>query len=70
MNKYKNMLLAMIAHKYKHHFQGRLLSNRGYKYKYVYAPLMSITHKEQKKKSGKGLPHAMTLNDNAIDYMN
>ncbi|KAG5323561.1 YMD3 protein, partial [Pseudoatta argentina] len=36
--------------------KGRLLSNRGYKYKH-------------KKKSGKGLPHAMTLNDNAIDYM-
>ncbi|XP_011067074.1 PREDICTED: uncharacterized protein LOC105153744 [Acromyrmex echinatior] len=29
---------------------------------------MSITPKKQKKKSGKGLPHAMTLNDNAINY--
>jgi len=24
---------------------------------------------EPKKKSGRGLPHAMTLNDNAIDYV-
>jgi len=30
---------------------------------------MSITSKKQKKKFGKGLPHAMILNDNAIDYM-
>ena len=59
MNKYKSMLLATNAH--KHHSQGRLLSNRGYKYKYVIAPLMSITPKKQKKKSGKGLPHAMIM---------
>ena len=67
MNKYKSMLLATKAH--KHQSQGRLLSNRGYKYKYVIAPLMSITPKKQKKKSGKGLPHAMILNDNVIDYV-
>ena len=29
---------------------------------------MSVTPKKQKK-SGKGLPHAMTLKDNAIDYV-
>jgi len=39
------------------------------KYKYVIAPLMSITLKKQKNKSGKGLPHTMILNDNAIDYV-
>ena len=39
------------------------------KYKYVIAPLMSITPKKQKNKSGKGLPHTMILNDNAIDYV-
>ncbi|EGI66456.1 hypothetical protein G5I_05021 [Acromyrmex echinatior] len=32
MHKYKSMLLAN-AHEHKHHSQGRLLSNRGYKYK-------------------------------------
>ncbi|KYM85800.1 hypothetical protein ALC53_04385 [Atta colombica] len=62
--------LRMNAHKHahKHQSQGRLLSNRGYKYKYVIAPLMSITSKKQKKISGKGLFHAI-LNDNAIDYV-
>ncbi|KYQ47199.1 hypothetical protein ALC60_13782 [Trachymyrmex zeteki] len=68
MHKYKNMLLATNAHQHKHHSQGRLLSNRGYKYKHVIEPLMSITPKKQKK-SGKGLLRAMTLNDNAIDYV-
>jgi len=42
---------------------------RGYKYKYVIAPLMSITSKKQKNKSGKGLPHTMILNDNVIYYV-
>ena len=64
MHKYKSILLVTNAHKHKYHSQSRLLSNRGYKH--VIAPLMSVTHKKQKKKSGKGLPHAMTLNDNAI----
>ncbi|KYN09083.1 hypothetical protein ALC57_18807, partial [Trachymyrmex cornetzi] len=68
-HKYKSMLLMTSAHKHKHHSQGRLLSNRGYKYKYIIAPLMLVTRKKQSKKSGKGLPHAMTLNDNAIDYV-
>ena len=40
MNKYKSMLLTTNAHKHKHQSQGRLLSNRRYKYKYVIAPLM------------------------------
>jgi len=30
---------------------------------------MSVIPKKQKKKSGKGLPHAMILNDNAIDFV-
>ncbi|KYN30394.1 hypothetical protein ALC56_15323 [Trachymyrmex septentrionalis] len=68
MHKYKSMLLVTNAHKHKYHSQGRLLSNKGYKSKHVIAPLMSVTPKKQKK-SGKGLPHAMTLNDNAIDYV-
>jgi len=69
VNKYKSMLLATNAHKHKHQLQRRILSNRGYKYKYVIAPLMSITLKKEKNKSGKGLPHTMILNDNAIDYV-
>jgi len=66
MNKYKSMLLATKAH--KHQSQGDYC-NRGYKYKYVIMLLISIIPKKQKKKSGKGLPHAMILNDNAIDYV-
>ncbi|KYN17533.1 hypothetical protein ALC57_10182 [Trachymyrmex cornetzi] len=69
MHKYKSMLLMTSAHKHKHHSQGRLLSNRGYKYKYIIALLMLVTPKKQSKKSRKKLPHAMTLNDNAIDYV-
>ncbi|KYN27441.1 hypothetical protein ALC57_03150, partial [Trachymyrmex cornetzi] len=64
-----NYLDIENAHKHKHDSQGRLLSNRGYKYKHIIAPLMSMTPKKQSKKSGKGLPRAMTLNDNAIDYV-
>ena len=45
------------------------MRNRGYKYKYVIASLMSITFKKQKKKSINRLLHAMTLNDNAIDIV-
>jgi len=45
MNKYKSVL-ATNAHKHKHQSQGRLLSNRRYKYKYVIASLMSITPKK------------------------
>ncbi|KYN11487.1 hypothetical protein ALC57_16358 [Trachymyrmex cornetzi] len=55
MHKYKSMLLMTSAHKHKHHSQGRLLSNRGYKYKHIIAPLMLITPKKQSKKSGKEL---------------
>ncbi|KYN18873.1 hypothetical protein ALC57_08803 [Trachymyrmex cornetzi] len=69
MHKYKSMLLMTSSHKQKHHSQGRLLSNRGYKYKYIIATLMLVTPKKQSKKSGKGLPYAMTLYDNTIDYV-
>jgi len=30
---------------------------------------IDVDTKKQKKKSGKGLSHAMTLNNNAIDYV-
>ncbi|KYN40039.1 hypothetical protein ALC56_05566, partial [Trachymyrmex septentrionalis] len=65
MHKYKSMLLATNAHKHKHHSQSRVLSNKGYKH--VIAPLMIMLKKQ--KKSGRGLPHAMTLNNSAIDYV-
>jgi len=64
--KYKSMLLTTNAHRYNHDAHDRLRGNKGYKYKHIIAPLMSI---EPKKKSGRGLPRATTLNDNAIDYV-
>ncbi|KYM81922.1 hypothetical protein ALC53_07614 [Atta colombica] len=42
------------------HKDGLMFSNKRF---------MSITPKKQKNKSGKGLPHTMILNDNAIDYV-
>ena len=69
MQKYKSILLATNAHKRNYDAQGQLRSNRGYKYKQIIAPLMSIEPK--KKISGKGIfmPRAMTLTDNKIDYV-
>jgi len=64
--KYKSMLLTTNAHRYNHDPHDRIRGNRGYNYKHVIAPLISI---ESKNKSGRGLPHAMTLNNNAIDYV-
>jgi len=64
--KYKSLLLTTNAHRYNHDPHDRVRSNREYKYKHVIAPLIST---EPKKKSGRGLPRAMTLNDNAIDYV-
>ena len=62
--KYKNILLVTNAHKRNHVSHGRLLSNKGYKYKYIIAPLLN-----DKFTIGKGLPNVATLNDNAIDYV-
>ena len=69
MQKYKSMLLRTSAHKRNHDMHGRLLSNRGYKYKEIIAKLIPIVPKT--KKSGMGLftPRAMTLTDNKIDYV-
>ncbi|XP_071579217.1 uncharacterized protein [Temnothorax nylanderi] len=61
--KYKSMLLATSAHKRNHDAHARLNGNRGYKYTQIIAPLISG------KKAGKGIPRAMTLNDNKIDYV-
>jgi len=44
--------------------RAHLRRNRGYKYKYVIAPLL-----KNESTIGKGFPRAMTLNDNVIDYV-
>ncbi|KMQ83363.1 hypothetical protein RF55_20240, partial [Lasius niger] len=69
LEKYKSILLATNAHKHKYDAQGHLRSNRGYKYRYIIAPLMS--HESKKTKSGRGvsMPRTMTLSDNKIDYV-
>ncbi|XP_071574666.1 uncharacterized protein [Temnothorax nylanderi] len=63
MQKYKSMLLMTNTHKCNHDAHARLNGNRGYKYRYIIAPLISG------KKAGKGIPRAMTLSDNKIDHI-
>jgi len=62
--KYKSILLTTNAHRRDYTEHSHLRSNRGYKYRYIIAPLL-----KGESTIGKGLPHAMTLNDNAIDYV-
>jgi len=69
MQKYKSILMATSAHKRKYVVQGRLNSNKGYKYKQRIAPLMSIESKKNKPGTGIFMPRAMTLTDNKIDYV-
>ncbi|EZA61635.1 hypothetical protein X777_11758 [Ooceraea biroi] len=66
LEKYRSMLQVMNAYRRDHSARGQVKSNKGHKYKYVIAPLLAT---EPKTKSGRGLPRAMTLNDNAIDYV-
>lgn len=70
LQKYKSILLTTNVHRKNYTAESRLRGNKGYKYKYVIAPLMSIeSTPKRKNKSGKGLPRAMILNDNKIDYV-
>ena len=63
------MLLETNVHKHKHQSQGQLLSNRGTQVQ-IHNRAIDVDHtKRQKKKSVKELPHAIILNDNAIDYI-
>ncbi|EZA56050.1 hypothetical protein X777_03875 [Ooceraea biroi] len=66
LQKYKSMLPTTNAHRRNYNAQDQLRGNKGHKYKHIIAPLLPF---EPKKKSGRGLPRAMTLNDNAIDYV-
>ena len=69
MEKYKSILLATNAHKRNYDVQGHLKSNRGYKYKQIIAPLMSLELKKTKSGRGVSIPRTMTLTDNKIDYV-
>ncbi|EZA62151.1 hypothetical protein X777_03758 [Ooceraea biroi] len=66
MQTYKSMLLTTNTHRRKHIAHGQVKSNKGYKYNRVIAPLLPIV---PKKRSGRGLPCDVTLNDNVIDYV-
>jgi len=61
--KYKSILLAINTHRRNYTEHSHLWSNRGYKYRYIIAPLL-----KDESTIGKGL-RAITLNDNAIDYV-
>jgi len=57
--KYESILLATNAHRRNHTEHSHLRSNRGYKYRYIITSLL-----KDESTIGKGLPGAMTLNDN------
>ncbi|EZA49822.1 hypothetical protein X777_11802 [Ooceraea biroi] len=61
MQTYRSMLLVMNTYRRDHSARGRVKSNRGYKYKYIIAPLLPSKPKTNSKRE---LPRAMTLNDN------
>ncbi|EZA47752.1 hypothetical protein X777_15519 [Ooceraea biroi] len=66
LRKYRRMLLVTNAYRRDHSPRAQVKSNRGHKYKCITAPLLLS---EPTTKCGRGLPRAMTLNDNAIDYV-
>jgi hypothetical protein len=61
---YKNILLATNAYRRGYNADNPIRGNRGYKYRYVIAPLVSTY------KRGKGMiPSAVRLTDNKTDYV-
>ncbi|XP_070521848.1 uncharacterized protein [Cardiocondyla obscurior] len=59
---YKSILMVTNAHKRDYNSQNQVKSNKGHKYKNIIAPVLS-------KKIGQGIPYAVTLNNNKIDYV-
>ena len=78
---YKNILLTTNAHRRSHKADNPIVSSKGYKHKNIIAPLVSDkiqvgmdiprARKLNKldKKVEKVIPHAMTLNENKINYV-
>jgi len=65
---YKSILLSTNAHRRNRDPKLPILSNKGYKYKYVIAPITQVT--ALKKKVGSGnVPRAMTVTDDKIEYV-
>ncbi|XP_072750980.1 uncharacterized protein [Anoplolepis gracilipes] len=69
LEKYKSILLVTNAHRRDYDAQGHLKGNRGYKYKHIIAPLMSLESKNTKSGEEISMPRAMTLTNNMIDYV-
>ncbi|XP_011859191.1 PREDICTED: uncharacterized protein LOC105556710 [Vollenhovia emeryi] len=71
LQKYKSILLATNMYKRNYNVKGQKLGTKGYKYNHIITPLVSDEgiKTRSKTKSGKGLPRAMTLNNNASDYV-
>ncbi|XP_072743255.1 uncharacterized protein [Anoplolepis gracilipes] len=69
LEKYKSILLVTNAHRRDYDAQGHLKGNRGYKYKHIIAPLMSLESKNTKFGGEISMPRAMTLTNNMIDYV-
>ena len=63
LQKYKSILLMTNAHRRNGDVNQPMLGNKGFKYKHIIAPLFT------NKKFGRGIPNAMILNDNKIDYV-
>ncbi|XP_070529969.1 uncharacterized protein [Cardiocondyla obscurior] len=59
---YKSILMATNAHKRDYNSQNQVKSNKGHKYMNIIALVLS-------KKIGQGIPYAVTLNNNKIDYV-
>lgn len=67
--KYKSILLTTNAHRRNHNALNPILGNKGYKYKHVIAPLLSMDYTKKKTGRGSVLPHTMVVTDNKIDYV-
>lgn len=60
---YLKILLATNAHRRGHNVHERVKSNKGHKYMNIIGPLVLGN------KVGKGMPRAVMLNDNKVDYV-
>ncbi|KMQ85064.1 hypothetical protein RF55_16638 [Lasius niger] len=65
LHKYKSILLTTNAHRRGNNMYNPVLGSKGYKYKFLIAPLIS-DHKVGKVIN---VPRAMTLSDNKFDYV-
>ncbi|KYM94131.1 hypothetical protein ALC62_15254 [Cyphomyrmex costatus] len=63
---YKSILLTTNAHRRRHNAEMPVISNKGYKYKYIIGPLVSA-HRTMS--LGAGVPTTMRVTDDNVDYV-